>query len=143
VNLTTKRKSVFGSLIKNLNDTWRYRIFYPLRNFELKTHGYPRFKTWKLKDPLVIEYMIRDDHSGTECKICPEGIDECHIIKDQLFKRKIWSNQIQYIKTEYICEDRLFNPVEKYYASCGDEGGMYFGSNAGWEEVEKGGVDYE
>ena len=141
MNHTSKRKSVFGSLIKNLNDTWRYRIFYPLRNFELKKSAYPRFITWKLKNPLVVEYMTRDI-AATECNLCSEESDKCTIIKDRHFERKIWSNQIQYKKTEYICENRLFNPVEKYYASGGEEGGMHFGSNATWEEAERGGIYY-
>ena len=42
--------------------------------------------------------------------------------------------KINTIKTTYTCDTKLFGPVEAFYNSGGEEGGLMFGGGATYEK---------
>ena len=87
------------------------------------------FARWLLRDPLKINYMFRQ--YPVKCDLCTDGWDA---IKDRRAYSYLWSKKIKTIKTDYTCDTKLFQPVEDYYNSCGEEGGLRFGEGATYEK---------
>jgi hypothetical protein len=159
--INTNGLSVFQTLLTEWRYSiairnWRTSIFRPIKrtvyNLTLKPYYYLKwfelvdaiheaertiFKRWKLRDPLNIEATVRtnvnDIHSRKDCP------NDDSVIKDRVFKKYLWSKQFKYVETQYQCLACLFEPVEKFYSSGGDEGGMHFGSKASWNEIEEKG----
>ena len=87
------------------------------------------FARWMLRDPLKINYMFRQ--YPVKCDLCTDGWDA---IKDRQSYSYLWSRKIKTIKTDYTCDTKLFQPVEDYYNSGGEEGGFCFGEGATYEK---------
>lgn len=87
------------------------------------------FARWMLRDPLKINYMFRQ--YPVKCDLCTDGWDA---IKDRRAYSYLWSKKIKTIKTDYTCDTKLFQPVEDYYNSGGEEGGLRFGEGATYEK---------
>ena len=87
------------------------------------------FARWLLRDPLKINYMFRQ--YPVKCDLCTDGWDA---IKDRRAYSYLWSKKIKTIKTDYTCDTKLFQPVEDYYNSGGEEGGLRFGEGATYEK---------
>ena len=87
------------------------------------------FARWLLRDPLKINYMFRQ--YPVKCDLCTDGWDA---IKDRQSYSYLWSKKIKTIKTDYTCDTKLFQPVEDYYNSGGEEGGLRFGEGATYEK---------
>jgi len=87
------------------------------------------FARWLLRDPLKINYMFRQ--YPVKCDLCTDGWDA---IKDRQSYSYLWSRKIKTIKTDYTCDTKLFQPVEDYYNSGGEEGGLRFGEGATYEK---------
>ena len=87
------------------------------------------FARWLLRDPLKINYMFRQ--YPVKCDLCTDGWDA---IKDRQSYSYLWSKKIKTIKTHYTCDTKLFAPVEAYYNSGGEEGGLMFGGGATYEK---------
>ena len=66
-----------------------------------------------------------------KCDLCTDGWDA---IKDRRAYSYLWSKKIKTIKTDYTCDTKLFQPVEDYYNSGGEEGGLRFGEGATYEK---------
>ena len=87
------------------------------------------FVRWLLRDPLKINYMFRQ--MPVKCDLCTDGWDA---VKDRQSYSYLWSKKIKTIKTHYTCDTKLFAPVEAYYNSGGEEGGLMFGGGATYEK---------
>ena len=118
--------------------------YYDVRNYRKEiSHNERRYTSrwiyWELRDPLKIKYQTRS--WGYHCKEC-EALERDHT--DHLeyrrnFERYIWSKKINYIDTNCTCDDLLFEPLERWYGSGGEEGsGLFAGANSQWTIVEKG-----
>ena len=155
--LNTKGLSVFQTLLTEWRYSiairnWRTSIFRPIKrtvyNLTLKPYYYLKwfelvdatheaertiFKRWKLRDPLIIEVQVREQEGFH--KRC--GSDD--VVRDRVYKRYLWNplSKYKYFETSYYCNECLFDPVERYYSSGGDEGGFFFGSNSDWSEFEE------
>ena len=120
--------------------------YYFLKWYEVLKTEYERgqhgrkivFISWRLRDPLHINAMVREGvgriHKPKGRKICPAD-DE--VFRDRNYKKKLWSNKFKYIDTDYECYACLFEPVEKAYATGGEEGGFYFGTGSSWSKRER------
>ena len=162
-----KSKSVFRSLINGIRHDWVYwnqpnwrsrifkfviqttriiqRPYYFLKWYEISNtlfqnkrylkNGTHVFYSWKLRDPLHFNAMIRESvgriHRRSDCP------KDDGVYRDRTFKRKIWSNKFKYVGTTWECYACLFEPVERAYATGGEEGGFYFGSNSSWSKNER------
>jgi hypothetical protein len=148
-----KRSSVFKTLIDqiqhlqikflydwNLKHQFMMRIYFPIRNFEYAIadkefgkHAEHKKQTyWKLRDPLKIKTVV-----STGYKYCPS----CHLLDENLvreiedlehatlrrfYERYLWSSKYQYKYTRGECEDLIFEPLETWYGSGGEEGSSTF-----------------
>ena len=91
-------------------------LFYKIRNHQnVFYQNAPKFKYWELKNPLTIKYQ--KSSYGHYCHKC----DEHHLEKSRNFESSIWSNKLNYVDTLCVCEDILFQPLEDYKATGGEE----------------------
>ncbi len=85
-----------------------------------------------VKNPLTIKYQ--KSSYGHYCHKC----DEHHLEKSRNFESSIWSNKLNYVDTLCVCEDILFQPLEDYKATGGEEGNpLVGGSGYCWRLNEK------
>jgi hypothetical protein len=108
-------------------------LFYKIRNHQnVFYQNAPKFKYWELKNPLTIKYQ--KSSYGYYCHKC----DEHHLEKSRNFESSIWSNKLNYVDTLCVCEDILFQPLEDYKATGGEEGNpLVGGSGYCWRLNEK------
>ncbi len=110
--------------------------YYKLKWFEVDLRSRSRdrhtnliFVSWHLRDPLKINYRFRQ--LSVKCDLCSDGWDA---MKDRTAYSYLWSKKINTIKTTYTCDTKLFGPVEAFYNSGGEEGGLMFGGGATYEK---------
>jgi hypothetical protein len=136
-----------NKLIINFNRYLRVpTAWYQLRNYtkvfiEKRSENHSVFKRiqWRICNPLKIEYEKRISFQNCEdCRthglLFEKTLD--HAKKWRHFYRYIWSKKFHYHYTTIECEDRLFQPLEDYLSSGGQEGSSMFGGENGhmWNE---------
>ena len=103
---------------------------------------------WELAKPLTLTYAFRsgDNYCPSCAKLEEEhGYDEKdlnHAEFVKYYERPIWSFNFKYYYTGCTCEDLLFEPLETYYNTGGDEGsGLITRNDSQWDINEKLGWD--
>jgi len=103
---------------------------------------------WELAKPLTLTYAFRsgDNYCPSCAKLEEEhGYDEKdlkHAEFIKFYERPIWSFNFKYYYTKCTCEDLLFEPLETWYATGGEQGSSLFTrSDAQWDINEELGWD--
>ena len=141
-NNKKKSQSSFLGAVKSILDFRLPTIWYAIRNYQITIseqsirHGAVFKRTqWRLCNPLKIEYEKKVSNAlCDDCNVhgCLYGNDVYHANKWRYFNRYIWSNRLNYHYTSTTCEDRLFEPLDLYYSSGGEDGSaICAGSNCG------------
>ena len=125
-------------------------LYYSIRNYTRfrHLHDHNMFVIWELVKPLTLTYSFRStDNFCPSCAKLEEelGYDEKdlnHAEFVKFYERPIWSFNFKYYYTACTCEDLLFEPLERYYGSGGDEGsGLITRNDSQWDINEKLGWD--
>lgn len=140
-----KRSSVFADIIWKLEFyitkprmiwlSFLSAFYYPIRNYEIdvrhkfgnKGRRQIRSTYWELRDPFKIKVWIQTVH-----KFCPScskldtDKDLEHATLGRFYERYLWSSKFEYKYTRGECEDLIFEPLETWYGSGGDEGSPLF-----------------
>ena len=106
------------------------------------------FVIWELRKPLTLTYSFRS--TDNFCPSCakleeelgydPKDPNHAHFVK--FYERPIWSFNFKYVFTKCHCEDLLFEPLETYYSTGGEEGsGSFTRPDAQWTINEELGYD--
>ena len=105
---------------------------------------------WELQKPLTLTYAFRS--TNNYCPSCAqleedediecEDLNHAEFIK--FYERPIWSFKFKYYYTACTCEDLLFEPLERWYGTGGEEGSPLFSRvDAQWDINEKLGWDLD
>ena len=128
-------------------------LYYSIRNYTRFHHVDNRNFSimWELCKPLTLTYAFRStDNFCPSCEtlrdtdehfeFCDGDINHAEFIK--YYERPIWSFNFKYIYTGCCCENLLFEPLETWYGSGGEEGsGLFTRSDAQWDINEELGWD--
>ena len=146
--------------------------FYKLSKFRLHTalihkptmlyldiRNYTRFRKfdhqdfsimWELRKPLTITYAFSstDNYCPSCAKLEEVGERECEDLNHaefiKFYERPIWSFNYKYYYTACTCEDLLFEPLENWYGTGGEQGsGLHTRPDAQWDINEELGWDLD
>jgi len=131
-------------------------LYYSIRNYtrfeHLGDHNF--FLIWELRKPLTLTYSFRstdnfcpscaklkeDDENFELCDPYHKGINHAEFIR--YYERPIWSFNLKYYQTKCCCENLLFEPLETWYDTGGEEGsGSFTRPDAQWSINEELGYD--
>ena len=157
-------KDYGGNLYRGFYEVLKFRLhtllihkptmlYYSIRNYTRWEHLHDRdmFVSWELRKPLTLTYAFRStDNFCPSCEklkdtdehfeFCDGDINHAEFVK--YYRRPIWSFKFKYIYTACCCENLLFEPLETWYGSGGEEGsGLFTRSDAQWDISEELGWD--
>ena len=128
-------------------------LWYSIRNYSRWEHFHQEdmFVKWELAKPLTLTYaFVSRENFCPSCEklkdtdehfeFCDEDINHAHFVK--FYERPIWSFNYKYVFTKCHCENLLFEPLETYYNTGGEEGsGSFTRPDAQWTINEELGYD--
>ena len=112
----------------------KLKCYYPIRNYEYKISEkvfgnrseHLKETYWELRDPLKIKTVVK-----TSYKYCPScaalertKLDHADLLR--WYERYLWSSKYTYLYTRGECEDLIFEPLERWYETGGEEGSSHF-----------------
>lgn len=128
-------------------------LYYSIRNYTRYRHLHDQnmIVIWELVKPLTLTYSFRStDNFCPSCAKLKEDDEyfECddlnHAEFVKFYERPIWSFNFKYYYTACTCEDLLFEPLENYYNSGGEDGSnVCTRADAQWSINEELGWDLD
>ena len=140
-----KKRSLFSSLFKKLQWHWifnpsyywiniKLKCYYPIRNYEYKISEkvfgnrseHLKETYWELRDPLKIKTVVKTSYKYCHSCAALERTKLDHADLLRWYERYLWSSKYTYLYTRGECEDLIFEPLERWYETGGEEGSSHF-----------------